>query len=142
VTTSTNGPVAGSKIKLLLHVIALLLGIASPAVAASGPAPAQAVTVVASEYQFSPNKLTFTRGVTYRLHLENHGKETHEFTAPEFFKSIRLGDTAALNADKSEIVLQPGEAKDLRFVPQKAGRYPFKCADHDWAGMTGEITVK
>jgi uncharacterized cupredoxin-like copper-binding protein len=47
-----------------------------------------------------------------------------------------------LNADRTEIVVHPGEAKDLRFVGKKAGRYPLRCADHDWAGMTGDIIVK
>ena len=28
------------------------------------------------------------------------------------------------------------------FVPQKPGRYALTCADHDWAGMIGEITIE
>ena len=38
--------------------------------------------------------------------------------------------------------IQPGEARDLTFVAKKAGRYKLICSDHDWAGMTGAITVK
>lgn len=122
----------------------LLLGLLLAALSASlaAAAPAQTVTVVTSEYRFSPNRLVFRRGVAYRLHLENHGKETHEFTAPQFFKAVTLGDPEVLNADRTEIVLQPGEAKDLRLVARRAGHYPLRCADHDWAGMTGDITVK
>ena len=33
------------------------------------------------DYKFIPNHLTFERDVHYRLHMENHGKETHEVTA-------------------------------------------------------------
>jgi uncharacterized cupredoxin-like copper-binding protein len=98
--------------------------------------------VVATEYQFSPATLTFKRGVAYRLHLENHGKELHEFHAPDFFKAVELGDPAVLNADRTEILIHPGEAKDLTFVPKKAGNYKLICSDHDWAGMTGSITIK
>ena len=98
--------------------------------------------VVASEYRFTPNTLTFKRGAPYRLHLVNHGKEVHEFTAPDFFKAVELGNPTVLNADRTEIVLQPGEAKMLRFVAKAAGQYKLRCADHDWAGMTGQITVK
>ena len=127
--------------KLVFRAAILLLFAAAPASAADW-AKAKPVIVVASEYQFSPNRLVFSRGVAYRLHVENHGKETHEFTAPEFFKSVELGDPAALNADRTEIVVQPGEAKDLPFVAKRAGRFPLRCSDHDWAGMTGKIVVK
>ena len=103
---------------------------------------AQTVVVVATEYGFAPSRLTFRVGVPYRLHLENQGTELHEFTAPAFLQQVALGNPAALNADRSEVVLQPGEQKDLLFAPRQAGRYPFVCADHDWAGMTGEILVE
>jgi len=125
----------------LLAAIALAIAWAAPAVAADG-APPRPVTVIAAEYQFSPAKLTFKRGVAYRLHLENHGKELHEYHAPDFFKAVELRDPSVLNADKTEILVHPGEAKDLTFVPKKAGRYKLICSDHDWAGMTGAITVK
>jgi uncharacterized cupredoxin-like copper-binding protein len=103
---------------------------------------AQTVTVVATEYGFAPSRLTFRVGVPYRLHLENRGKELHEFTAPAFLKTVKLGNPDALNADRIEMVLRPGEQKDLYLVPRQAGWYPFACADHDWAGMTGEIIVE
>ncbi len=125
----------------LLAGIALAIASAAPAVAAD-PSQPRPVTVVASEYEFSPTKLSFKRGVAYRLHIENHGKETHEFHAPAFFASVELADPTVLNADKTEIVIQPGEAKDLSFVAKKPGRYKLICSDHDWAGMTGAITVK
>lgn len=125
----------------LLVPIAVAIAWAAPALAMDRPRP-RVVTVVAAEYEFSPATLTFKRGVPYRLHLENHGKELHEFHAPDFFKAVELGDAAVLNADRTEILIHPGEAKDLTFVPKKAGHYQLICSDHDWAGMTGSITVK
>jgi uncharacterized cupredoxin-like copper-binding protein len=103
---------------------------------------AQTVTVVATEYGFDPSHLTFRVGVPYRLHLENRGKELHEFTAPAFLQSVEIGNPDALNVDGGEVVLQPGAQEDVYLVPRHAGRYPFVCADHDWAGMTGEIHVE
>lgn len=131
-----------AKAKLLSSVTALALLAAASAVAAAPTAAARKATVIATEYRFSPNRLSFAHGQAYRLHLENRGKETHEFTAPAFFAAVKLGNPEVLNADRTEIVIQPGETKNLRFVATKSGRYPFRCADHDWAGMTGEITVK
>jgi uncharacterized cupredoxin-like copper-binding protein len=103
---------------------------------------ARTITVAAEDYRFVPNDLVFQRGVAYRLHLENRGKELHWFHAPEFFRASRLRNPDVLNADKTEIEIRPGGAKDLYLVPQQAGHYPLICPDHDWAGMTGAITVR
>jgi uncharacterized cupredoxin-like copper-binding protein len=132
-----------SKANLLSPVAAVLVALAAPAgAAAADPPAAQPVTVVTSDYNFAPDKIALKRGVAYRLHIENHGKEMHEFNAPAFFQSVDLGDPQALNADRTEIVVHPGEAKDLNFVPKQAGQYRLICPDHDWTGMTGEITVE
>jgi uncharacterized cupredoxin-like copper-binding protein len=99
------------------------------------------VNVVTDEYAFKPANLTFKPGVVYHLHLDNKGKETHEFTAPDFFKAIEMRDTKPLNSDQTEIVVQPGQKKDLYFVAKQAGAYDLRCSDHDWAGMVGHITI-
>jgi uncharacterized cupredoxin-like copper-binding protein len=57
-------------------------------------------------------------------------------------KTVALRNPEALNREHTELVLQPGEQKDLYFVTKRRGRYDMRCADHDWAGMTGDITVK
>ncbi|HEV2334144.1 MAG TPA: cupredoxin domain-containing protein [Stellaceae bacterium] len=132
----------GGRTERLARAAVILIALGIPAVAAADGPSARKVTVVASEYRFSPAELSFKRGVAYRLHIENHGKEQHEFTAPEFFKTVRLRNPEALNADRTEAEIPPGTAKDLFFVPRQPGRYPLRCSDHDWAGMTGAITVK
>jgi uncharacterized cupredoxin-like copper-binding protein len=134
---------AGAAVAIVPVFILLATAGAAPAMAAAVDwSQARPVTVIASEYRFSPNRLAFKRGVAYRLHFENHGKELHEFHAPEFFNAAELRNPEVLNADRTEIQAKPGEAKDLYFVPQRPGRYPLFCPDHDWAGMTGSITVK
>jgi uncharacterized cupredoxin-like copper-binding protein len=133
---------AGPKANLLSRVAVVAIAVTAPAVAALDGSQALLVTVVATEYHFTPDKLFFKRGLSYRLHIENHGKELHEFNAPDFFKSIELGDPAVLNPDRTEILIHPGEAKDLTFVALQPGHYLLICSDHDWAGMTGEITIE
>ena len=103
---------------------------------------AQLVTVIAVEYDFNPNHLIFHRGTAYRLHLENHGAEMHELTAPEFFHASLIKNPEALARDGTDLVVQPNESKDVLLVPEKAGQFRMFCADHDWAGMTGDITVE
>jgi uncharacterized cupredoxin-like copper-binding protein len=118
----------------LLVALALCLGAAAP--------DPTTVNVSMIDYKFVPDHLTFQHGVAYRLHLENHGKETHEFTAPVFFASAKIDNPDVLNRDRTEIVMQPGDAKDLLLTPGKAGVYDLRCSDHDWNGMVGGITVQ
>lgn len=59
--------------------------------------------MIATEYRFEPGRLTFVRGIEYRLHLENRGQELHEFHAPEFFKAVRLANPAVLDAERTEV---------------------------------------
>jgi uncharacterized cupredoxin-like copper-binding protein len=108
---------------------------------AAAPAP-DAVNVVMIDYKFVPDHLAFRHAVHYRLHLENHGKETHEFTAPTFFATATIDNPEVLNREHTEIVMQPGDAKDLFFTPGKPGTYDLRCSDHDWDGMVGGITVE
>lgn len=127
---------------LRVAIVALLLAAAAPRSGlAADWSSAQTVTVVTVEYAFKPKTLSFHKGTVYRLHLDNQGREQHEFTAPEFFKAIRIRDPKVVNADLTEIVVQPGEQKDLYFIPQRPGSYKLICSDHDWAGMTGSITI-
>ncbi len=118
----------------LLTLLGLGLGAAAP--------DPVTVNVMMIDYKFEPDHLTFQQGVRYRLHLENHGKDTHEFTAPVFFASAKIDNPDVLNRDRTEIVVQPGESKDLFLTPGKPGTYDLRCSDHDWNGMVGGITVQ
>jgi len=119
-------------------LIALVLGAAKLA-DWSNP---QVVRIVTVDYRFEPSELTFRVGTAYRLHVENHGNNMHELTAPAFFEAVELKNPEVLNPERTELALQPGEQKDVSFIAKRAGRYPFICADHDWAGMTGVMVIE
>jgi uncharacterized cupredoxin-like copper-binding protein len=130
--------------RLQPFVVAVLLVAAllpRPASAAGEPAP-ELVTVVMVEYRFQPSSIELRQGVSTRLHLVNKGAELHEFTAPEFFAAARVSNPGALANGGQEVVLQPGETKDIDLVPLRSGSFTLTCADHDWEGMTGEIVVR
>ena len=120
-----------------LLVVAALL-----AVAAASLSEPQTVNLTMIEYRFVPDHLIFEHDVHFRLHLENHGKETHELTAPTFFATSDIDNPEALNHERTEIVMQPGETKDIFLTAHRPGTYDLLCADHDWAGMVGGITVE
>jgi len=129
-----------ARARLSILAVASLLAL-SPAAWAQ-ERKAETVTVVGTDYVFTPNHFVFRVGSAYRLRFENRGKDLHEFTAPAFLKAIDISNREVLNREGTEIVVEPGQAKDLYFVPRQAGRFPFACADHDWAGMTGDIVIE
>jgi uncharacterized cupredoxin-like copper-binding protein len=100
------------------------------------------VSLVLTEYRFTPPRLRFRQGQRYRLVLTNGGKELHEFTAFTFLGDVVVANPDVLAVGTREIVLHPRERKELRFIASRRGRYPLTCADHDWAGMVGEIVVE
>lgn len=102
----------------------------------------QTVRLELVDYRFIPDRLTFRHGVTYHLHLENHGKDLHEFTAPEFFAEAIVREPRKLANGGQELVVQPGETADIDLMPQRPGMYDLRCADHDWDGMVGSIAVQ
>jgi uncharacterized cupredoxin-like copper-binding protein len=103
---------------------------------------AQPMTVVMVDNTFEPDHLTFQHGTPYRLHLENRGKNLHEFTAPEFLADAVVRDPNQLANGGKDIVVQSGASVDVDLEPLKPGTYRLICADHDWDGMVGDILVK
>lgn len=119
---------------------AVAAGAASRAADVARPTPL-VVVVEAKEYEFVPAELHLRHGEVYDLRLENIGNETHELTAADFFKAARIDTPDVLSGEGREILVQPGERKDLVFQAPAAGVYGMTCADHDWAGMVGKIVV-
>ena len=123
-------------------VALVLFALGSASAAEIDWSSANLVTVRLVDERFVPDNLVFKHGVPYRLRLENTGHHMHEFTAPEFLKTVTVRNPEVLVEAKNEVLLQPGEHKDLYFVAPAPGRFELICADHDWDGMTGTITVE
>jgi uncharacterized cupredoxin-like copper-binding protein len=39
------------------------------------------------------------------------------------------------------VVVQPGTSVRIVLITPAKGQYDLRCADHDWDGMVGSITV-
>jgi uncharacterized cupredoxin-like copper-binding protein len=126
-------------VPLLWLLLALAPAAGAAAVDWSRP---QVVRMVMVDNRFVPDHLAFRHGETYRLHLENHGTDLHEFTAPAFFAAALVRDPHKLANGGQEVVVQPGATADIDLVPQRPGHYALSCADHDWDGMLGSIDVR
>ena len=82
-------------------------------------ANAEIVAVTMVNYEFIPDRLSFRRGVPYRLHLENHGSAIHDFSAPEFFKAIELKNPDVLGAYATRIVVRPMADRPRNLAPSQ-----------------------
>ena len=91
--------------------------------------------------RFEPDHITFHAGQTYVLRLENHGKDMHEFTASAFLQASTIKDKSKLANNGTDIVVQPGQTVTVTLTTPPKGHYDLICADHDWDGMVGSITV-
>jgi plastocyanin len=125
-----------------LVIGALLLAMSARAQPAVDWSAAEPVTVVMVDDRFVPDRLTLKHGVPYQLQLENHDKDLHEFTAPEFFAAAIVRDPNVLVNGGTEVVVQPGWQLVFYLIPVSAGTFRLYCADHDWDGMVGEIVVE
>ena len=126
---------------LALAVVALCGGFPLTASAADRWDGAETLTVVMVDNRFEPDRLTFHAGRVYALRLENRGKEMHEFTAPGFLKAATVRDRRVLANGGTDIVVQPGKTVRVLLIAPARGQYGLTCADHDWDGMAGTITV-
>lgn len=127
--------------RLWLGLLALALATSFVAHAADPWSQAKKLTVIMVDDQFEPDHVIFEAGQAYDLHLENHGKDMHEFTAPAFLKAAIVRDKNKLANGGTDIVVQSGASVDIFLIVPKKGAYDLTCADHDWDGMVGSITV-
>ncbi len=123
--------------RTLLAALAL-----TPAALAADPwSHARVVTVVMVDNRFKPDHLNFHSGQPTELRLENRGKDMHEFTAPAFLQAAKIRDKRLLANGGKDIVVQSGQSVRVFLIPGPKGQYDLTCADHDWDGMVGGITV-
>lgn len=140
-------------------IVGVLAGCASPQVTTSTPAPPmasavtgasqpEAVSITLSDFSFTPDKIIFQQGKTYRLHLSNASSSSHSFASISFFKAVAIQPQTAGETQTSKIAdvieLAPGEQKNLVFVANSPGVYSVECTHflHSMFGMTGQITIE
>lgn len=121
----------GAKSKCLVLITAFLLLIAVICTSggfATAAENEQVIKVTAKRFSYTPNVITVKKGIPVVL----------QFTSLDRLHGFNC---SALDI-RSDI--PPGKVTELRFVPQKAGTFPFHCDNfcgtgHD--GMTGKIVV-
>lgn len=89
----------------------------------------QGITVIASEFKYSPAGIEANVGDTITLTLTNKGKMRHDLVIDELGVKTKL--------------LSPGESQTIEFVVEEAGQYVFYCSipGHRESGMEGKLVV-
>jgi hypothetical protein len=98
---------------LVTAFLLTLLGIMLGAPASQSEPQTVKLDLFMIDYKFIPNHLTFERDVHYRLHMENHGKETHEVTAPTFFATAAIDNRDAARR-RQGLAADAAQARHLR----------------------------
>ena len=103
-------------------------------------APAAAVEVKLSSFDFAPKTIRLKAGQSVTLHLVNTGRGGHNFAAPEFFAAAS-GITGPVQRGRVEIAGH--QSADVRLTPAR-GTYKLRCTHtlHSTFGMTGSIVVE
>ena len=102
----------------------------SNSVSVSPQAAVSKITMIATEFAFSPSQFTVKAGEPVTVTLENNGAYPHNFTVSD------------LNIKTPNV--EPGGKTTITFTPTKTGTYTFICSvpGHADKGMTGKITVE
>lgn len=111
----------------------------SPAatVASQTPAP---VRIDLISFAYRPTPIVLRAGQPVTLLLVNHGKGSHDFTAPAFFRSSHM---LFGRPPLSTVIVRGGQSASVALIP-RAGRYRVHCSRpfHKMMGMQTTIFVR
>jgi plastocyanin len=141
-----------SSIRQLAIIVPLAL-IATTLALGVAPASAQeprTITVVLTEYRFSPDGITLTAGQPVQLNIQNQGKADHNLSSDDlplmnitYVKAdnstqdlSRYVSTNVLNADALS-----GHTSVVTFTPTTPGTFGFFSEDEESLGMVGKFIV-
>ena len=104
---------------LRLACAAALAGaiLALPASIAAQPKPAMpTVNITLASHYYQPNPIYLAGGVPVRLIFTNRSGKTHDFKAPDFFRSARI---LRGSAPGGEVELQKGRGAVIILIPAR-----------------------
>jgi cytochrome c oxidase subunit II len=118
----------GATVAAALAILAIACGWQRLATAKVSPAAEQVVHMTAKRFEYTPNEITVKKGVPVVLEITSLDRD-HGFKIPEF----------GIRAD-----VKPGETTRVRIVPDRTGRFEFRCDVFCGSGhedMSGELVV-
>jgi uncharacterized cupredoxin-like copper-binding protein len=130
-----------------LVLVIILAGCADSSV------PSANITVVANDFNYTPNMVTVPHGEEVTITFKNDGQVEHDFVIAKInvtnmTESMEEGmDMAGHDMEGMEfdvhMATMPGGSTTIKFTPQEAGEYEVFCTveGHKEAGMIGKLVV-
>lgn len=144
-TTSRTRPVV---VAAALAGAALFVACGAPtrqSATTSGGGGAEAITVKATEFAFSPSTVRVPAGRPVRVVLDNVGRIEHDFTVPALPASgVRTSGGAPGRAGAVTAYAAAGKQGWVELTPTEKGTYGVECTvpSHKDAGMIGTLVVE
>lgn len=112
---------------------AAALALAAPGARTRSDAPLQKVTLVATDYRFSPSVVHAVAGQPLEITIVNRGTHTHGLRLALSYGEVPFSKNVPPGRTVSEVFNNLGDP----------GTYRFYCPveDHQQRGMSGSITV-
>jgi uncharacterized cupredoxin-like copper-binding protein len=147
------------RVRICAAALAAVIVAGRPGLAAEpprGPTPVEVKVDVGSRtnaLRFVPDRLSFQRGVYYKLVIHNPSPQAHYFTAEAlathaFTRKVEVmndkGETLAeVHGAIGDLDIQPGATVAWYFYPMTNGEVPLTChkEGHQEGGMVGTITI-
>jgi len=130
-------------------LVAVVVGSLVVNVSAASAQEPQFMTVILTEYQFTPKTITLTLGQPVELHVQNQGAADHNLSSDIPASNVKYqkadnspGDlaryeaTGAVNADAGS-----GHTSVVTITPMKAGTFEFFSEGEESLGMVGNFVV-
>lgn len=123
----------------LRFALAGALTAAALVVPASSQPPMPVVQITLASHYYAPNPIYLAGGVPVRLVFVNRAGKSHDFHAPEFFRSARI---LSGRVGHGEVDLKKGRSAVVTLVPAR-GTYRVHCTKpfHSLLGMKARIIV-
>ena len=122
------------------------MGLSLPASAqpAADWTSAQPVSIVMTNFKFTPNELRLHHDTVYRLEFTNRGHSDHNFTSPELFSAVSIAPEDRGKVIDGKVEVDEGQTVTVRIEARQPGSYPFHCSHflHASFGMTGTATIE
>lgn len=138
-----------SRIAASILAAALALAASFPALATES---VKTVAITASEFKFTPARVTLTRGQRVALEITDRGTMDHEFLSTIFKAAkdvaIKAEGIKVEAGEVEEVQVEKGHMVTIELTPTRTGTYQFWCAEvlkgklHRDLGMRGILTVR
>ncbi len=99
---------------------------------------AQKFYIIVGDNFFSPGMMQFSSCQPYHLIIEHNGHMTHNFTSPDFLRSLLVRNPATgelFPFTEDALYIKGQTVTELDIIPTASMKFTFQCTDGDHAKL-------